>query len=78
LDGPITSIGAPWNSGFTWTAFNYTPLVLLVGLIVGIWWWLDAKNKYHGPVRTIDDADFGVTEPPPSVPPRPAVAGGAE
>ena len=24
----------------TWTAFNYSPLVLLVGLIVGIWWWV--------------------------------------
>ena len=28
LDGPITVTGAPWNSGFTWTSFNYSPLVL--------------------------------------------------
>src|SRR5439155_854785 len=28
LDGPTTVTGAPWNSGFTWTAFNYSPLVL--------------------------------------------------
>jgi hypothetical protein len=76
LDGPISTAGAPWDSGFTWTAFNYSPLVLLVALIVGIWWWAGAKNRYHGPVRTIDDAEFA-TEPPP-IPPSPAVAGGAE
>ena len=35
LDGPTTAVGAPWNSGFTWTAFNYSPLVLVIGLIVG-------------------------------------------
>jgi amino acid transporter len=77
LDGPTTAIGAPWNSGFTWTAFNYSPLVLVVGLVAGIWWWLGAKNRYHGPVRTIDEAEFDTTEPPPT-PPAPAVAGGSE
>ena len=78
LDSPTASVGAPWNSGFTWTAVNYSPLVLIVGLIVGIWWWLGAKNKYKGPVRTIDDVEFGATEPPPETPGRPAVAGGSE
>jgi amino acid transporter len=75
LDGPTTSVGAPWNSGFTWTAFNYSPLVLVVGLLVGIWWWVDAKNRYHGPVRTIDEAEFDST---PEVGGSPAIAGGAE
>ena len=77
LDGPTTAIGAPWNSGFTWTAFNYSPLVLVIGLLVGIWWWLGAKNRYHGPVRTIDDAEFTQTEPP-ATPPSPAIAGGSD
>jgi amino acid transporter len=72
LDGPTSSKGAPWNSGFDITAFNYTPGVLLLGLIVGIWWWVDAKNRYHGPVRTIDEAEFEVPDAPP------AVAGGSE
>ena len=54
----------PVEHGFTWTAFNYSPLVLLIGLIVGIWWWLGAKNRYHGPVRTIDDVDFDGGPPP--------------
>jgi amino acid transporter len=75
LDGPITVTGAPWNSGFTWTAFNYSPLVLVVGLIAGIWWWLGAKNRYHGPVRTIDEAEFDASLDPPG---SPAIAGGAE
>jgi amino acid transporter len=76
LDGPTTAVGAPWNSGFTLTAFNYTPLVLAVGLIVGIWWWAGAKNRYTGPVRTIDTDDLGhVIEPPPEAP---AIAGGGE
>ncbi len=78
LDGPTTAVGAPWNTGFTWTAFNYSPLVLLIGLIVGIWWWLGAKNRYHGPVRTIDDAEFDAIQPPTATPGAPAVAGGSE
>jgi amino acid transporter len=75
LDGPTTVTGAPWNDGFKWTSFNYSPLVLVVGLIVGIWWWVDAKNRYHGPVRTIDEAEF---EPTPEPPASPAIAGGSE
>lgn len=71
LDGPTSAAGAPWNSGFTWTAFNYSPLVLLVGVVVGIWWWAGAKNHYRGPVRTIDEAEFELPERPPST----AIAG---
>ena len=78
LDGPTTVTGAPWNNGFTWTAFNYSPLVLLVGLIVGIWWWVDAKNKYKGPVRTIDDIPLDPGVEPPETPGSPAIAGGSE
>jgi hypothetical protein len=77
LDGPTSAAGAPWNKGFTWTAFNYSPLVLLVGLVVGIWWWLGAKKRYHGPVRTIDEAEFEPTPTPPGPPPA-AIAGGSE
>jgi hypothetical protein len=72
--------GVPWNHGFTLTAVNYSPLVRLVGVIVAIWWQVSAKNKYTGPVRTIDTDDLGgVIEPPPGTPPgASAVAGGAE
>ena len=75
LDGPTSTAGAPWDSGFTWTAFNYSPLVLVVALVVGIWWWTDAKNHYHGPVRTIDDVEF---ESPAATPGSAAIAGGSE
>jgi hypothetical protein len=51
--------------------------VLLIGLIVGVWWWLSAKNHYKGPVRTIDDAEFAEVTAPATTPP-PAVAGGSE
>ena len=78
LDIPTVPAGVPWKHSFDVTAVNYSPLVLIVGVIVAIWWQVSAKNKYTGPVRTIDDADLGVTGPPPSVPSQPAVAGGAE
>src|SRR5438034_6742052 len=64
LDLPFTSAAVPWNSGFDWTALNYTPLVILVGLIVAIWWQISAKRRYHGPVRTIETDELGrVIEP---------------
>jgi amino acid transporter len=78
LDGPTTAAGAPWNTGFTWTAFNYSPLVLLIGVIVGVWWWVSAKNHYKGPVRTIDDHDLTAVVPPTDVPPATSIAGGSE
>jgi amino acid transporter len=78
LDIPTVPAGVPWKSDFKFESFNYSPLVLAIGLLVGIWWWLDAKNKYTGPVRTIDTDDLGhvlVEEPasasPPPAPPPP-------
>jgi amino acid transporter len=56
LDIPFASTGVPWNSGWKWSSLNYSPLVLIVGLLVGIWWVVDARKKYTGPVRTIDEA----------------------
>jgi hypothetical protein len=54
----------PWNSGWKWSSLNYSPLVLLVGLAVGIWWVIDAKKRYHGPVRTIDEAPMDTVHTP--------------
>jgi amino acid transporter len=77
LDIPTVSTGVPWNTGFAFKYINYSPLVLVVGLIVGIWWQISAKNKYNGPVRTIDTDDLGhvLVEPPPAVGPSPTPAG---
>jgi amino acid transporter len=76
LDLPFTSAAVPWNSDFDATALNYTPLVILVGLIVAIWWVVSAKNRYHGPVRTIETDELGrvVEEPEPEQPSGPAPA----
>src|SRR5438105_1464228 len=72
LDLPRVPAGVPWNSEFKASAINYSPLVLLVGVLVGIWWLVSAKNKYTGPVRTIDTDELGhvlAEEPAPSAAP---------
>ena len=58
LDVPTVHSAVPWNDDFKLSSVNYTPLVLVVGIIVGIWWRVSAKNHYTGPVRTIDEAEF--------------------
>jgi amino acid transporter len=69
LDIPFALTGVPWHDPFNWTDLNYAPLVLLVGVAVGIWWVVSAKNHYTGPVRTIDEAPM---EELPDVGPAPA------
>jgi amino acid transporter len=61
---PFTPAAVPWNDEFDWSAVNYAPLMVGgVILAVGIWWLVDAKNKYSGPVRTISfDEGMGITE----------------
>ena len=69
---PFTPAAVPWNDEFSWSALNYAPLT--VGglfLIVGLWWLLGAKDRYHGPVRTIQfDEAAGVIEDEPEAPAR--------
>jgi hypothetical protein len=64
---PFTPAAVPWNDEFDWSALNYAPL--MVGglfIAVGLWWVIDAKNKYKGPVRTIAfDEGMGITEEEP-------------
>jgi amino acid transporter len=52
---PFGPAGVPWFDEFDLPAFNYTPLVAVVGLLVWIWWAVDAKNRYKGPVRTLEE-----------------------
>jgi amino acid transporter len=59
LDLPFSHKAVPWNDDFDATALNYTPLVIIVGLLVAVWWVVSAKNRYHGPVRTLDLDDLG-------------------
>ncbi|MET0741291.1 MAG: amino acid permease [Candidatus Nanopelagicales bacterium] len=52
---PTVPQGWPGNDDFTWTAVNYTPLVVGgVLLLITIWWFTSAKNWFTGPRRTID------------------------
>jgi amino acid transporter len=79
LDLPFTHAAVPWNDDFDATALNYTPGVILLGIIVAIWWVISAKNKYHGPVRTIETDELGRVieeepEPPEPAGPTPAPA----
>ena len=55
LDLPYTPTGLPWNEDFDATVVNYTPLAILVPLIFGVWYLISAKNKYQGPVRTLEE-----------------------
>ena len=55
LNLPYTPTGLPWNDGFDATVVNYTPLAILVPLIFGVWYLISAKNKYQGPVRTLEE-----------------------
>jgi amino acid transporter len=58
LSLPFTHASVPWNDDFDITTVNYSPLVLVLGLVVGIWWLVDAKNRYKGPVRTLEEDEI--------------------
>jgi amino acid transporter len=55
LNLPYTPGGLPWNDGFDASLVNYTPFAILLPLIFGVWYLVSAKNKYQGPVRTLEE-----------------------
>jgi amino acid transporter len=55
LDLPYAPGGLPWNENFDASLVNYTPLAILVPLIFGVWYLVSAKDKYQGPVRTLEE-----------------------
>jgi amino acid transporter len=66
---PTTPAAVPWGSGFSWSSFNYAPLVMIV-VIAGVWiaWEAGAKNTFKGPVRTVDDPDVDTPADPALMP----------
>jgi amino acid transporter len=60
---PFTPEAVPWNSGFTWEAFNYAPLTVgVVILIAWIAWMTSARKHFTGQVREVDiEKDIGAT-----------------
>ncbi len=57
---PFTPAAVPFSSQFSWSAFNYAPLVTIVVILaVTIWYALSARHRFTGPVRTIDESAGG-------------------
>ena len=52
---PFGPASVPWFDEFDLPAFNYTPLVAVLFVVVGIWWLVSAKDRYTGPVRTLEE-----------------------
>jgi amino acid transporter len=65
LDLPYAPAGLPWNSGFDASLVNYTPFAILLPLIFGVWYLVSAKNRYQGPVRTLEEDEVTRDAPPP-------------
>jgi amino acid transporter len=55
LNLPYTPAGLPWNDGFDASLVNYTPVAVLLPLLFGVWYLVSAKNRYQGPVRTLEE-----------------------
>jgi amino acid transporter len=55
LNLPYTPGGLPWNDGFDVSLVNYTPFAIVLPLIFGVWYLVSAKNRYQGPVRTLEE-----------------------
>jgi amino acid transporter len=55
LDLPYDPTGLPWNDGFDAANVNYTPFAIILPLLFGIWYLVSAKNKYQGPVKTLEE-----------------------
>ena len=52
---PYTPAGLPWEDGFDASLVNYSPLAIVIPLIFGVWYLVSAKNKYQGPVSTLEE-----------------------
>ena len=55
LNLPYDPSGLPWNEGFDAANVNYTPFAIILPLIFGVWYLISAKDKYQGPVRTLEE-----------------------
>ena len=55
LNLPYSPQGLPWNDGFDASLINYTPFAIILPLIFGVWYLISAKDRYQGPVRTLEE-----------------------
>jgi amino acid transporter len=52
---PYTPTGLPWKDGFDWANVNYVPLAIVLPLVFGVWYLISAKDRYQGPIRTLEE-----------------------
>jgi amino acid transporter len=52
---PYTPTGLPWNDDFDAANMNYVPLAIVLPLLFGVWYLISAKDKYQGPIRTLEE-----------------------
>jgi amino acid transporter len=69
LDLPYTPAGLPWNSDFDASLVNYTPFAIVLPLIFGVWYLISAKDRYQGPIRTLEEDIVTADAPPPGTQP---------
>ncbi len=55
LDLPYSPTGLPWKDGFEAANVNYTPFAIILPLIFGLWYLVSAKDRYQGPIRTLEE-----------------------
>ncbi len=71
---PQVPAGVPWNDGFDWKYVNYAPLTVIgVLLITWVWWVVDAKKRFKGPIREVEELApaFGGEAAPGAATPKP-------
>src|SRR5581483_4859168 len=52
---PFTPAAVPFGKTFSWSSFNYAPLVTIVVIVaVTVWYLGSARKSFKGPVRTIE------------------------
>jgi amino acid transporter len=55
LNLPYSPESLPWNEGFDASLINYTPFAIVLPLAFGVWYLISAKDRYQGPVRTLEE-----------------------
>src|SRR5829696_5119135 len=58
LNLPYSPAGLPWNDDFDASVINYTPLAIVIPIIFGVWYLVSAKDRYEGPVRTLEEDEI--------------------
>jgi amino acid transporter len=60
---PFVPAGVPWNKDFAWESVNYAPITFVaVAAIVMLWWVIDARKRFTGPIREIQIDELGRVE----------------